>query len=159
MASSEIFILQKLENLTHRYEELGKLLANPKVLSNPQESQKYGKEQKEISPLMYHFNHYKEIQKQREEAEHLLTEPQLDPEFKEMTLTEIKRLNQEKEKVAEKIKILLVPQDPRDEKNVFLEIRAGTGGGKPPFSRTIFLGCIQNMPNSKSGNWRFSILI
>ena len=128
MATSEIFILQKLESLTLRYEELGKLLANPKVLSNPQESQKYGKEQKEISPLVSHFNDYKDIEKQREEAEYLLADPHLDPEFKEMTLAEIKRLNQEKEKLAEEIKILLVPQDPRDEKNIFLEIRAGTGG-------------------------------
>ncbi|MHB8481607.1 MAG: peptide chain release factor 1 [Nitrospiria bacterium] len=149
-------MLQKLENLSHRYDELGRLLANPKVLANPQESQKYGKEQKEISSLVSHFNQYKKTRQQREEAEHLLADPQIDPEFKEMTLSEIRRLDQEKEKLEEEIKLLMVPKDPRDEKNVFLEIRAGTGGEEAAlFAANLFR---MYSKYAESQMWKLEIL-
>jgi peptide chain release factor 1 len=139
MATTESFILQKLESLTHRYEELSRLLGDHKVLTNPQESQKYGKEQKEISPLVAHYHRFKEVEKQREEAEHLLSVASNDDEFKEMALAEIKRLEQEKAKLEDEIKMLLVPQDPYDEKNIFLEIRAGTGGDEAAlFANDLF---------------------
>lgn len=128
MATTESFILQKLENLAQRYEELSLFLGDHKVLTNPQESQKYGKEQKEIYPLVKHYQRYKEIQKEREEAEKMIAGSGDDEEFKEMALAEIKRLDEEKLELEEAMKILLVPQDPYDEKNIFLEIRAGTGG-------------------------------
>lgn len=156
MATSETVILQKLENLSQRYDELRKLLGNPKVLANPQESQKYGKEQKEISPLVSHFNQYKEIQKQKEEAELILNDPGLDAEFKEMTLNEIKSLNQEKERLEEEIKRLMVPKDPRDEKNVFLEIRAGTGGEEAAlFAANLFR---MYSKYAESQKWKLEIL-
>jgi peptide chain release factor 1 len=128
MATTESFILQKLENLTRRYEELTQFLGDSKVLSNPQESQKYGKEQKEIYPLVTRYRRYKEVQKEREEAEKMISGSGDDAEFKELVQAEIERLDEEKFKLEEAMKILLVPQDPYDEKNIFLEIRAGTGG-------------------------------
>ncbi|MFI5303819.1 MAG: peptide chain release factor 1 [Nitrospiria bacterium] len=121
-------MFQKLESLEQRYEELNHLLGDQKILSNPQESQKYGKEQKEIYPLVTHYRRYKEVQKQREETENLLSGNAVDEEFKEMALAEVRKLDEEKIRLEGLIKILLVPQDPYDEKNIFLEIRAGTGG-------------------------------
>lgn len=122
------FLYQKLEGLSRRYEELDLLLSDQKVLSNPQVSQKYGKEQKEIFPLMQQFLAYKEILKKQEEAEQLLADASLDADFRELAQMEIRQLEEEKGKVENEIKTLLTPKDPRDEKNIFLEIRAGTGG-------------------------------
>ncbi|HXN06758.1 MAG TPA: PCRF domain-containing protein, partial [Nitrospiria bacterium] len=129
MASAiDNFLYQKLEGLSRRYEELDRLLSDQKVLSNPQVSQKYGKEQKEILPLIQQFLVYKEIMKKQEEAEQLLADTSLDADFRELAQMEIRQLEAEKGKAENEIKALLVPKDPRDEKNIFLEIRAGTGG-------------------------------
>jgi peptide chain release factor 1 len=139
MATTESFIFQKLESLLLRYDELSQLLGDPKVLSNPQESQKYGKEQKEISPLVTHFHRYKEVQKQKSESETLLSTAGNDEELKEMAAAEIQKLENERVKLEREIKVLLVPQDPYDEKNIFLEIRAGTGGEEAAlFASSLF---------------------
>ena len=128
MSVTDAILFQRLENLSLRYEELSRLLGDPKVLSNPQESQKYGKEQKEIVPLISLFNRYKEVERQIREAESLISGAGPDDEIRALAEAEIRALGDEKNRLEEEIKLLLVPQDPRDEKNIFLEIRAGTGG-------------------------------
>ena len=121
-------MFQKLEAVKEKYEELSRLMSDPKVISNPSELQKYGKEQAEISELVDKYEAYKDVLKQIEEATALLRESKGEAEFQELARIEIEELEKKKGKLEDEIKLLLVPKDPYDEKNIFLEIRAGAGG-------------------------------
>jgi len=96
-------------------------------LSKPKEYQKLAKEHAEIAPLVETYRKYKETEQQLAENEQLLKEEK-DPEMRHLIREEIDELQRQKEKLTRQLKLLLVPKDPNDEKNVILEIRAGTGG-------------------------------
>ncbi len=121
-------MFQKLEAVKEKYEELSRLMSDPKVISNPSELQKYAKEQAEISELVDKYEAYKDVLKQIEGAAALLRESKGEAEFQELARIEIEELEKKKGKLEDEIKLLLVPKDPYDEKNIFLEIRAGAGG-------------------------------
>lgn len=121
-------MFQKLEAVKEKYEELSRLMSDPKVISNPSELQKYAKEQAEISELVDKYEAYKDVLKQIEDATALLRESKGEAEFQELARIEIEELEKKKGKLEDEIKLLLVPKDPYDEKNIFLEIRAGAGG-------------------------------
>jgi peptide chain release factor 1 len=119
-------MFQKLNQVENRYQELEMLLADPKVLGNPKELQRLGRERAELSHLVETYRAYKKVQEGIQESEELLQES--DEEMKELAKAELQTLKERLANVEEELKILLLPKDPRDEKNVFLEIRAGTGG-------------------------------
>lgn len=119
-------MLEKLKVIEEKYEELTKLLMDPVVLSKPLELQKYSKEQSELKPLVDKIKEYSKILSDIHDAEELLKCS--DEELRILAENELDELNQRKPVVEEELKIMLLPKDPRDEKNVFLEIRAGTGG-------------------------------
>ena len=119
-------MLEKLRTIEKRYEELTNLLMNPEVLSKPQELQKYSKEQSEIQPLAEKIKEYRKILSDIEGAEELLGAG--DGDMRELAQAELNELQEKKPKIEEELRIMLLPKDPRDAKNVFLEIRAGTGG-------------------------------
>lgn len=119
-------MLEKLRTIEKRYEELTNLLMNPEVLSKPQELQKYSKEQSEIQPLAEKIKEYRKILADIEDAEELLAAG--DGDMRELAQAELNELQEKKPKREEELRIMLLPKDPRDAKNVFLEIRAGTGG-------------------------------
>lgn len=121
-------MFQKLEAVKEKYEELSRLMSDPKVISNPSELQKYAKEQAEISELVDKYEAYKDVLKQIEDAAALLRESKGEAEFQELARIEIEELEKKKGKLEDEIKLLLVPKNPYDEKNIFLEIRAGAGG-------------------------------
>ncbi len=119
-------MLEKLKVIEEKYEELTKLLMDPAVLSKPLELQKYSKEQSDLKPLVDKIKEYSKILSDIKDAEELLKSS--DEELRTLAETELDELKQRKPVVEEELKIMLLPKDPRDEKNVFLEIRAGTGG-------------------------------
>lgn len=119
-------MLEKLRSVEHKYEELTKLLMDPEVLSKPVELQRYSKEQAEIHPLVDKIREYIKLLSEIEGAEELLRGG--DSDIQELAQAELDALQEKKPKIEEDLKIMLLPKDPRDEKNVILEIRAGTGG-------------------------------
>lgn len=119
-------MLDKLLTIEEKYEELTRLLANPSVLSDPQRYQKYSKEQAELQPLIEKIREYKKVIKEIEEAEEILRGG--DGDLRELAQAELSQLKERKPLLEKELKLLLLPKDPRDEKNVILEIRAGTGG-------------------------------
>jgi peptide chain release factor 1 len=119
-------MFQKLDQVENRYQELETLLADPKVLGNPKEMQKLGRERAELSHLVETYRAYKKVQEGIQDSQELLQES--DEEMKELAKAELQTLKERLANIEEELKILLLPKDPRDEKNVFLEIRAGTGG-------------------------------
>ncbi|GAB6184474.1 peptide chain release factor 1 [Thermodesulfovibrio hydrogeniphilus] len=119
-------MIEKLQEIEKKYEKITEALSDPKVLSNKEEYMKYSKEQAELQPIVTKLREYKKIIAQIEEAEELLKSA--DNELKELAEEELQELKKLKPQVEQELKILLLPKDPRDEKNVILEIRAGTGG-------------------------------
>lgn len=119
-------MFRKLKDIEKRYNELEGMLSNPEVVKNRLEFQKYAKEHAELSDIVETFREYEKISLQLEDNQELLRES--DEELKELIKEEIPQLRQKLEELESKLKILLLPKDPNDERNVFLEIRAGTGG-------------------------------
>jgi len=119
-------ILDKLRDIEIRYRELEGLLSDPQVVSKQGLYQKYAREHAELSELVDEIRRYEKTIARIEEYKRFLSEN--DDELKAMIREEMPQLQQEQLELEEKIKILLLPKDPNDDKNVFLEIRAGTGG-------------------------------
>ncbi|MBU4321355.1 MAG: peptide chain release factor 1 [Thermodesulfovibrionales bacterium] len=119
-------MLEKLQTIEDRYEKLTVEMIDPKVLSVPQEYQKYSKEQSDLQPLVEKIREYKKLLTDMEGAEEILKGS--DNEMRELAQAELNELKEKKPKIEEDLKTMLLPKDPRDEKSVILEIRAGTGG-------------------------------
>ncbi len=119
-------ILDKLRDIEIRYRELEGLLSDPKIVSKQGLYQKYAKEHADLRELVETIRQYEKIRDQIEEYQGFLAEG--DEELKAIVKEEMPQLKQKQTDLEEKINILLLPKDPNDDKNVFLEIRAGTGG-------------------------------
>ncbi|MFH0932781.1 MAG: peptide chain release factor 1 [Nitrospirota bacterium] len=119
-------MLEKLKTIEDKYEELTNLLMDQAVLSKPSELLKYSKEQAELQPLVEKIREYTKLLSDIEGAEELLKGG--DGDLRKLAQEELDELKEKKPKIEEELKIMLLPKDPRDEKNVILEIRAGTGG-------------------------------
>ncbi len=116
----------KLDEVEKKFESLNTRLADPTIVSNPKDYQSVAKEQASLKPLIETYRTYKNICKQIEDNKILLNES--DEEMRSLAKEELNALEPQKEILAEKLKVLLLPKDPNDEKNIFLEIRAGAGG-------------------------------
>lgn len=121
-------MLDKLALVEQRYEELNKLLADPEVVVNPDRVREYAQEQAEIEAVVQKYRAYREIQHQVASTQALVEDSVEDEELRELAREELADLTARTEQVYEELKRLLLPKDPRDEKNVIVEIRAGTGG-------------------------------
>jgi peptide chain release factor 1 len=119
-------ILNKLRDIELRYRELEGLLSDPQVVSRQGVYQKYAKEHADLTELVETIRRYEKTRTRLAENRELLAES--DEELRALAREEIPALEEEIAALEEKIKILLLPRDPNDDKNVFLEIRAGTGG-------------------------------
>ncbi|MBR3164768.1 MAG: peptide chain release factor 1, partial [Lachnospiraceae bacterium] len=119
-------MFDRLEDLVRKYEELQAELASPEAASDMNRFRKLMKEQAELAPLVEAYADYKKAKEDIAEAEELLSEN--DPEIKELAKEELADAKERVEQGEQKLKILLLPKDPNDEKNVIMEIRAGAGG-------------------------------
>lgn len=120
-------MLEKLEDLKNKYIELSEKISDPETLSDSQKLQKYMKEQAQLEPIVSKFDEYMEVFNSLNESKEMLKE-KLDDDFKEMVKEEIKELTLQEEQLMQELKILLLPKDPNDDKDVIVEIRAGVGG-------------------------------
>ncbi|HOK05767.1 MAG TPA: peptide chain release factor 1 [Syntrophales bacterium] len=116
----------RLKEIEHRYAELENLLGDPEVVSRPAVYQRYAKEHADLTDLVHTFRDYEKTRRQIEETQRILREN--DEELKEMAREELSELRDDLAALEKRLKILLLPKDPNDERNVLLEIRAGTGG-------------------------------
>ena len=116
----------QLKDVETRYHELEQLLSDPAVLSKPGVYQKYAKEHSDLSTLVEIYREYEKTSRRIEEDQTLLKDS--DEEMRELAREELPQLKETLGALEERLRVLLLPRDPNDEKNVFLEIRAGTGG-------------------------------
>ena len=120
-------MLEKLKVAEARFDEIEEKLSSPDVASDPEAYKNLMKERKSLAPIIEKYREYKKADSDAEEAKALLDEP-LDSEMKEMALEELRASKEAAEKYLEELKILLLPRDPNDDKNVIIEIRGGAGG-------------------------------
>jgi peptide chain release factor 1 len=116
--------LDKLEKIEERYTELEQLLQKKEVIDDRENFSRYSKEMKDLEEMVYLYRDYKTNQKAMSEAQAMLP----DPEMAELARTEIKELEAKEQVFKERLEFMLIPKDPLDDKNVIMEIRAGTGG-------------------------------
>jgi peptide chain release factor 1 len=119
-------MFQKLDFLQEKYEELSLKVSDPEIIANQSEWQKLAKEMGEMEPIVKKYNEYKKAKEGIEEAKLMLEED--DEELREMAKAEISELESAIETYEQELKVLLLPKDPNDERNVILEVRAGVGG-------------------------------
>lgn len=128
-------MFENLEEIESKYEELTKNISNPEVIANQDEWRKMMKEQSELEPIVSKYREYKTVKQNYEEAKELIK----DPEMKDLAEEEMQEAKDNLPKLEEELKILLIPKDPDDEKNVICEIRAGAGGDEAAlFAGTLF---------------------
>ena len=149
---SEMFV--KLELVEKRFNHLNELMSRPEVVSNQREFQRYAQEHSEISGIVDAFRRYKKILKEIEENTEILKDEEAD--IRELAEQELSELKQKRDKIEDDLKLLLIPKDPRDEKNIILEIRAGTGGDEAAlFASDLFR--MYSRYAEKEG-WRVEVL-
>ena len=147
-------LLDKLRDIELRYRELEGQLSDPQVVSRQGVYQKFAKEHSDLTPLVETIRRYEKIKARIAEYQGMLAEN--DEELKAMIREELPLLQQEHDDLAGKITILLLPKDPNDDKNVFLEIRAGTGGDEAG----LFVGDLFRMyaRYAEAQGWRVEIV-
>ncbi len=119
-------MLNRLEQIEKRYNELGNLLSDPKVISDQESFQKYGKEHSSLAEMVNVYHELKKIDSELKESKAILEGK--DEELRELAKEELPHLQKKRDELEERLKVLLLPKDPNDEKNIILEIRAGVGG-------------------------------
>lgn len=146
-------MLERLESIRQRYEELNQLLSNPEVIHNADLLRKYSKEQSDLEPKYHAYCEYKEVADQYEEAR-IMLEEESDPEMLDLVKTELEQLSDRKKALEEEIRLLLLPKDPNDDKNVIVEIRGLPAGRRRLCLRRICIGCIPDTESGWAGNRR-----
>lgn len=146
---------EKLFEIERRYDELSELLSDPEVIASQGEWQAYAKAQAGLTEIVEAFREYQEVMRHLDETNILLGE-KLDPELAEMAELEKEELTARKQALEQQIKILLLPKDPNDDKNVIMEIRAGAGGEEA----ALFAGDLYKMYTryAERQGWRTELL-
>ena len=121
-------MLDKLELIEKRFEEITMKLSDPAVLSDPEQFRTLSIEHSSLSPIIEKYTEYKKAAAAHAEAKELLYEGGMDPEFKEMASEQLEESAVQMEALEKELRILLLPKDPNDDKNVIMEIRSGAGG-------------------------------
>ena len=147
-------MFEKIAELERRFEELESLLSDPEILANQPEFRRLSKEHSGLAQLVAAFREYKKILTDMEDNRELLKEP--DQEMREMAQAELLSLEERRAALESEIKLLLLPKDPNDDKNVVLEIRAGTGGDES----AIFAGDLFRMYSrfAELNRWRVEVI-
>ena len=127
MTMANLTLFEKLDQIESRYEEMTRELSSPEVHDDSARYQKLAKTHSELGEIVAKYREWKEIEKGYEGAKQLIAESD-DPEMRQMAHDELRDLEGRREIVERELRLLLVPKDPNDEKNVIVEIRAGTGG-------------------------------
>ena len=148
-------ILEKLKGVKERFEEVGRLITEPEVISDMKRYVKLNKEYKDLEPVIRAYEEYKNLLSNIATARDMLSNEK-DEEMKEMAKAELEELSERVAPMEENIKLLLIPADPEDDKNAMLEIRAGTGGDEA----SIFAGELYRMYQKfcEEKNWKMEVI-
>ncbi|MCW8090671.1 peptide chain release factor 1 [Alteromonas sp. ASW11-130] len=147
-------VIRKLENLVERFDEVQALLGDPEVIGNQDKFRNLSKEYSQLEDVVAGFNAYQQAQQNLASAQEMLNED--DAEMREMAQEEIKEAKAQLENLESELQILLLPKDPNDDHNCFLEIRAGAGGDEA----AIFAGDLFRMYSryAESRGWRVELV-
>ena len=145
-------MFQKLEAVEKRYEELTKKIADPEVIAKTSEWTEFMKEHSEIEEVSLKYKEYKKVKQELAEAEEMMK----DPEMRELAEEEAKEDREKLPKLEEELKLLLIPKDPDDNKNIICEIRAGAGGEEA----ALFAGTLFRMYSmyAERKHWKLEVL-
>ncbi|MFZ3265700.1 MAG: peptide chain release factor 1 [Terriglobales bacterium] len=148
-------MFERLDQIEARYEELTQALASPGITNDSMKYQKTAKAHSEIAPVVEKYREYKDLTRGIAESKALLAD-ETDPEMRAYAEEELAKLQARVGGVEEDLKVLLLPKDPNDEKNVILEIRAGTGGDEA----TLFVAEVFRMYTryAESQKWKIEVL-
>ena len=153
---AETYLLDKLKSVEQTYNELTLRLADPDIAKDPSEFQKVAKERSSLEEVVNYYAEWKNAQEELVDAKEILKEAGGDLEMQEMAKIEMGELEAKLESLETKMKVALLPRDPNDDKNIMLEIRAGTGGDEA----SIWAGDLVRMYSrySETQNWKVSLL-
>ncbi|MBT2678602.1 peptide chain release factor 1 [Bacillus sp. ISL-35] len=148
-------MFDRLQAVEDRYERLNELLSDPEVVNDSKKLREYSKEQSDIQETVMAYREYKEVKEQLADAKAML-EDKLDADMREMVKEEISELEPRIEELEARIKILLVPKDPNDDKNVIMEIRGAAGGDEA----ALFAGDLYRMYSryAESQGWKTEVI-
>ena len=153
---AETYLLDKLKSVEQTYNELTLRLADPDIAKDPSEFQKVAKARSSLEEVVNYYAEWKNAQEELVDAKEILKEAGGDLEMQEMAKIEMGELEAKLESLETKMKVALLPRDPNDDKNIMLEIRAGTGGDEA----SIWAGDLVRMYSrySETQNWKVSLL-
>ncbi|MBR2151949.1 MAG: peptide chain release factor 1 [Clostridia bacterium] len=149
-------MFEKLVDVEKRYDELSNQLQDPDVVTNQENYRNIMKEYKQLTPLIEKFREYKAAQNAEKEALEILNDSTADKDFKELADEELAQAKADIERFSEELKILLIPVDPNDERNVIVEIRGGAGGDEA----ALFANSLYRMYSmyAESRRWKTELI-
>ena len=149
-------MFEKLSFIEEQYELLAKKISDPEVIADQETWRKLCKEHSDMAPIVEKYREYKQNKAMIEDDTAMMDDPDTDKEFKEMLVDEIKTAKENIEKIEEELKVLLLPKDPNDDKNVIVEIRGGAGGDEA----ALFAGDLFRMYSmyADSKRWKTEVL-
>ncbi|OIJ11761.1 peptide chain release factor 1 [Anaerobacillus alkalilacustris] len=148
-------MFDRLQSLEDRYERLNELLSDPDVINDSKKLREFSKEQSDLTDTVQAYKEYKDVVTQYKDAKSMLEE-KLDDEMYEMVKMEISELEEQKEELENRLKILLLPKDPNDDKNVIMEIRGAAGGDEA----ALFAGDLYKMYSrfAEAQGWKTDVI-
>ncbi|CAI2580193.1 Peptide chain release factor 1 [Apilactobacillus kunkeei] len=148
-------IFEKLQSVVDRYDELNELISDPEVIADTKRFMELSKEEGSLREVVAAYNKYKDVVSQLEDDKAMLAE-KLDDDMNEMVKSEISELEPQKAEIEEQIKIMLLPKDPNDDKNIIMEIHGAAGGDEG----SLFAADLYNMyiRYAESQGWKTSII-
>ena len=149
-------MFQKLEAVEKKFEELTQKISDPNVIANQNEWREFMKEHAELEPIVEKYREYKKVEKQYNEAKEMLEDSSTEKELKDLAEMEMMEAKEKLPEIEEEIKILLIPKDKDDDKNIICEIRAGAGGEEA----ALFAGTLFRMYSmyAERKHWKMEIL-
>lgn len=147
-------MFDRLQEIENRYIELERNLGDPEIINDREQFQKTAKEHSDLQEIVINFRELKQVKKQIDEAK-LLTQDS-DPDIRDMASLELPELIENKERIENAIKVLLLPKDPNDDRNVILEVRAGTGGDEAALFAADMFRMYSRFAERK--RWRLEVL-
>ena len=145
-------MFQKLDDVEKKYEDLTKKISDPEIIAAQTEWKNYMKEHDDLEPIVLKYREYKKVKQQLDEAKEMLN----DPELKDLAEMDYLDCKEKLPKLEEELKLLLIPKDPDDDKNIICEIRAGTGGDEA----ALFAGTLFRMYSmyAERKHWKLEVL-
>lgn len=149
-------MFDKLQGIEDKLEKINSSLCDPEVVSNQEEYKKLMREAKTLTPIVEKFREYKKVNSDLTEAKEMLADSSLDKEFRDMASEEAAEAQKKTEELKEELKVLLLPKDPNDYKNVIVEIRGGAGGEEA----ALFAGSLFRMYSmyAERKGWKTEIM-